>query len=138
MHQFRGLGRSREQSGYKTRYHEQQNRKDPGSFHTDHGIERQPFGQWGDYRLGDLVGFAKNNEEDREVLTDVPRHLLEYVVEQEYEPVCVRMSEGIIERENMFLIALQTDYGYGIVLVIPSEDWLSGELYKCIENNLYH
>lgn len=46
--------------------------------------------------------------------------------------------EGVIERENMFLIALQTDYGYGIVLAIPDEDWLSGELYQCIEDNLYH
>ena len=46
--------------------------------------------------------------------------------------------EGVIERENMFLIALQTNYGYGIVLAIPNEDWLSGELYQCIEENLYH
>jgi len=46
--------------------------------------------------------------------------------------------EGIIERENMFLVALHTDYEYSIVLVIPNEDWLSGELYKCIEENLYH
>ncbi len=46
--------------------------------------------------------------------------------------------EGIIERENNFLVVLQTDYGYGIVLVIPDEDWLSGELRLCIEQNLYH
>jgi len=46
--------------------------------------------------------------------------------------------EGIIERENMFLIVLETDYGFGIILVVPNEDWLSGELYQCIEENLYH
>ena len=46
--------------------------------------------------------------------------------------------EGIIERENMFLVALETDYGYGIVLAIPNEDWLSGHLRGCIEENLYN
>jgi len=46
--------------------------------------------------------------------------------------------EGILERENMFLIALQTDYGYGIVLVIPDQDWLNSELHLCIEENLHH
>ena len=46
--------------------------------------------------------------------------------------------EGIIERENMFLVALKTDYGYGIVLAIPDEDWLSGHLRLCIEENLYN
>ena len=46
--------------------------------------------------------------------------------------------EGIIERENMFMLALETAYGYGIVLVIPQADWLSNELYQCIEDNLYH
>ena len=46
--------------------------------------------------------------------------------------------DGVIERENMFLVALQTDYGYGIVFVIPDEDWVSGELRQCIEQNLYN
>ena len=46
--------------------------------------------------------------------------------------------EGIIERENMFMIALQTDYGYGLVLAIPDEDWLNGHLRLCIEENLYN
>ena len=46
--------------------------------------------------------------------------------------------EGVIERKNMFLVVLQTDYGYGIVLVIPDEGWLNGELRRCIEQNLYN
>ena len=46
--------------------------------------------------------------------------------------------EGIIERENMFMLALETAYGYGIILVVPQADWLSNELYQCIEDNLYH
>jgi len=46
--------------------------------------------------------------------------------------------EGVIERENMFMIALQTDYEYGIVLVIPDKDWLNGELRQSIEENLYN
>ena len=46
--------------------------------------------------------------------------------------------EGVIERENMFLVVLQTDYRYGIVLVIPDEDWLTSELRQCIEQNIYH
>ena len=46
--------------------------------------------------------------------------------------------DGVIQQGGMFLIVLQTDYGYGIVLVIPDEDWLSGELRRCIELNLYH
>ena len=46
--------------------------------------------------------------------------------------------EGILEHQGMYLIALETDYGYGIALVIPKEEWLSGELYKCIEDNLYN
>ena len=45
--------------------------------------------------------------------------------------------EGIIKQENMYLIVLQTDYGYGIVLAIPDEDWLTSELRRCIEQNLY-
>ena len=46
--------------------------------------------------------------------------------------------EGVIERENMFLVVLQTDYGYGIVLVIPDEDCLTSELRQSIELNIYH
>lgn len=45
--------------------------------------------------------------------------------------------EGVIEQQGMYLVVLQTDYQYGIVLVIP-KDWLSGELRRCIEQNLYN
>ena len=46
--------------------------------------------------------------------------------------------EGILERENMFLIALQSHYGFGIVLAIPDADWLTSEFRQCIEDNLYN
>ena len=46
--------------------------------------------------------------------------------------------EGIIEQAGIFLIALQTHYGFGIVLAIPNEDWLGGEFRQCIEENLYN
>ncbi len=46
--------------------------------------------------------------------------------------------EGIIEQGNMFLVVLQTDYQYGIVLVIPDEGWVNGQLRECIEQNLYN
>ena len=46
--------------------------------------------------------------------------------------------EGVIEQAGMFLVALKTDYGYSIVLVVPDEDWLSSELRGSIEENLYH
>ncbi len=46
--------------------------------------------------------------------------------------------EGIIEQGGIFLIALQTHYGYGLVLAIPDADWLTGELRLCIKENLYH
>ena len=46
--------------------------------------------------------------------------------------------EGILEQQGMYLIALETDYGYGIVLIVPQADWLSNELYQCIEDNLYN
>jgi len=46
--------------------------------------------------------------------------------------------EGVIEQENMFMIALHTDYQHSIVLVIPNKDWLNSELYQCISDNLYH
>jgi hypothetical protein len=46
--------------------------------------------------------------------------------------------EGIIEQSGTFLVVFQTDYQYGIVLVIPDEDWLSGELRGCIEENFYN
>ena len=44
--------------------------------------------------------------------------------------------EGVIEQGGMYLVVLQTDYGYGIVLVIPQAEWLGGELRRCIEQNL--
>ena len=46
--------------------------------------------------------------------------------------------EGVIEQAGMFLVALQTDYGYSIVFVVPDEDWLSSELRGSIEQNLYN
>lgn len=46
--------------------------------------------------------------------------------------------EGVIERENNFLVVLQTDYGYGLVLVVPDAEWMGGELRNCIEENLYN
>jgi hypothetical protein len=46
--------------------------------------------------------------------------------------------EGTIKQSGVFLVALQTDYGYGIVLAIPDQDWLSGNLRLCIEENLYN
>ena len=46
--------------------------------------------------------------------------------------------EGILQKQGMYLIVLQTDYQYGIVLVIPDEDWLTSELHQCIEQNLYN
>ena len=46
--------------------------------------------------------------------------------------------EGIIERGGLFLIALKTEYGYGVIFVIPNEDWLNGSLRLCIEENLYN
>ena len=46
--------------------------------------------------------------------------------------------DGVIEQGGMFLVVLQTDYQYGIVLVIPDEVWLNGELRRCIEQNLYN
>ena len=46
--------------------------------------------------------------------------------------------EGVIEQEGMFLVVLQTNYQYGIVLVVPNAEWLGGELQRCIEQNLYN
>lgn len=45
--------------------------------------------------------------------------------------------EGVIEQAGMFLVVLQTDYGYGLVLVIPDAEWLTGGLRNSIEDNLY-
>lgn len=53
---------------------------------------------------GDVFDIAlkhsAENDNDREVLRNVPRNLLEYVVEKDYEPVCIRMSEGIVKQEQ--------------------------------------
>ena len=46
--------------------------------------------------------------------------------------------EGVIEQDSIFLVVLQTDYGYGIVFVVPNAEWLGGELRGCIEQNLYN
>ncbi len=46
--------------------------------------------------------------------------------------------EGILEQGGMFLIALQTEYDYGLIIVAPDEDWLSGSLRRCIKENLYN
>ena len=46
--------------------------------------------------------------------------------------------EGVIEQGGVFLIVLQTDYGYGLIIVVPNAEWLGGELRNCIEQNLYN
>ena len=46
--------------------------------------------------------------------------------------------EGVIEQDSIFLVVLQTDYGYGIIFVVPNAEWLGGELRRCIEQNLYN
>ena len=47
--------------------------------------------------------------------------------------------EGILQQQDMFLVVLQTNYGYGIVFVVPDAEWLSGsELQRCIQLNLKH
>lgn len=46
--------------------------------------------------------------------------------------------EGVIQQGEVFLVALQTDYGYGIVFVVPDTEWLSGELRRYIEHNFYN
>ena len=42
---------------------------------------------------------SAENDNDLEVLTHVPRHMLEYVVEKEYDPVCQRVSKGVVHLE---------------------------------------
>ena len=46
--------------------------------------------------------------------------------------------EGVIEQGGVYLVVLQTDYGYGIVFVIPDEDWVNDQLRECITQNLYN
>ena len=46
--------------------------------------------------------------------------------------------EGIIEQAGVFLVVLKTSYQYGIVLVIPDENWISDNLRRCIKQNLYN
>ena len=46
--------------------------------------------------------------------------------------------EGVIEQDSMFLVVLQTDYQYGLVIVVPNAEWLGGELRRYIEQNLYN
>ena len=46
--------------------------------------------------------------------------------------------EGILEQGGMFLIALQTEYDYGLIIVAPDEEWLGDKLRRCIEDNLYN
>ena len=47
--------------------------------------------------------------------------------------------EGILQQQGMFLVVLQTNYGYGIVFVVPDAEWLSGsEPQRCIQLNLKH
>lgn len=59
------------------------------------GIVRSGNGQVFDVALK----HSAEKDNDREVLKDWPRHLLEYVVEKEYDPICVRMSEGAVANE---------------------------------------
>ena len=46
--------------------------------------------------------------------------------------------EGVIQQGGVFLVVLQTDYQYGLVIVVPNAEWLGGELRRCIEQNLYN
>ena len=46
--------------------------------------------------------------------------------------------DGVVQQQGMYLIVLQTDYGYGIVFVVPNAGWLGGELRQYIEHNLYN
>ena len=46
--------------------------------------------------------------------------------------------EGVIQQGGVFLVVLQTDYGYGIIFVVPNAEWLDCELRNCIEQNLYN
>jgi len=46
--------------------------------------------------------------------------------------------EGIVQQQGMYLIVLQTDYGYGLVIVVPNAEWLGCDLRRCIEQNLYN
>ena len=46
--------------------------------------------------------------------------------------------EGVIQQGGMYLVAIQTDYGYGIVFVIPDKDWVNSQLRECITQNLYN
>ena len=48
--------------------------------------------------------------------------------------------ERILQQQGMFLIVLQTreQIEFGIVLVIPDAEWVTGELRRCIEQNLYN
>ena len=46
--------------------------------------------------------------------------------------------EGVIEQDSIFLVVLQTDYQYGLIIVIPDAEWLNDNLRLCIEENLYN
>ena len=46
--------------------------------------------------------------------------------------------EGVVEQGGVFLIVFETDYGYGLIFVVPNADWLDAELRGSIEQNLYH
>lgn len=46
--------------------------------------------------------------------------------------------EGVVEQGGMYIVAIQTDYDYGLAIVIPDEDWLGDDLRRCIESNLQH
>ena len=44
--------------------------------------------------------------------------------------------EGITRRGDFFLAIFLANNQYGIVFVIPDEDWVNGELRECIMRNL--
>lgn len=44
--------------------------------------------------------------------------------------------EGIMKQGDFFIAIFLANDQYGIVFVIPDEDWVNGELRKCIEQNL--
>ena len=46
--------------------------------------------------------------------------------------------EGVVEQGAVFLVVFETDYGYGIIFVVPNAEWLNDNLRLCIEENLYN
>ena len=70
---------------------------------------------------------SAENDSEREVIKDVPRNLLDYVVELEYREVCERVSRGAVEKdpagdafqEQIFNAMMRTEF-------VPAGRILSG------------